>query len=82
MIEWMDEKLKEVSKMLTRNHTGLVRQLIAFKSRTNKRVKDIEQYQNRMKEAEQTSAQISTILETEYGLETKSPLQLYDCLVP
>ena len=52
MIEWMDEKLKDISKMLTRNHTGLVRQLIAFKSRTSKRVKEIEQFQNRMKDAE------------------------------
>ena len=74
MVEWMEEKLKDVSKMLTRNHTGLVRQLIAFKTRTGKRVKEIEQFQNRMKEAELTTAQISTILETEYGLETKSPL--------
>ena len=42
MIEWMDNKLKEVSKMLTNNHQGLYRQLIAYKSHTNQKIKEIE----------------------------------------
>ena len=82
MIEWMDNKLKGISRMLTRNHQSLYRQQIAFKSRTSKKVKEIDSYKRRMQEAEVLNVFYSTALEAEYGLETKSPLQLYDCLIP
>ena len=35
-----------------------------------------------MHEAEATMVQANAVLEAEYGMDTKSPLQLYDCLVP
>ena len=48
MIEWLDDKLKEISKMLTRNHQGLVRQLMAYKSKTDQKLRDLKLYQERM----------------------------------
>ena len=35
-----------------------------------------------MHDAEVLNVFYGTVLEAEYGLETKSPLKLYDCLVP
>ena len=35
-----------------------------------------------MHDAEATMVQANAVLESEYGMDTKSPLQLYDCLVP
>ena len=63
MIEWLDGKLKDISRMLTKNHQTLVRQLLGYKSRTNQKLKEYEMFKERMQQAETMLASNNQVLE-------------------
>ena len=82
MIEWLQDKMKPVTEMLTRSHHKVVRQFMAYKARTEESVRKLEEYTQRMLDAENALALRIPIYEAEYALHKSSALSLFDCYLP
>jgi hypothetical protein len=67
---------------MTAEHQTIVGQFLAFKRRTAKDLAMMETHKNKNMQATLLFAQCSPVWESEYILEEREDLQLYNCLIP
>jgi len=71
-----------VTNLLTKQHHNLVTQFLDFKERTLVRIEKNNVLENRVAFLETCYAMKTPVMEAEFALDERSPLSLYDCLVP
>ena len=68
--------------MLTRAHHNLNKEFLQFKIRNDELIDERDFIHKKWIACELDLAMKAPVREAEYGLDEKSPLKLYDCLLP
>jgi len=75
-------KSTTITSTLTQTHYRMVMAFLDFKKRNEKHMEEREYFLTNWKLTELALAQKSPALEAEFALDERTPLGLYDCLVP
>ena len=76
------EKTEDISKHITKEHHKILERFMAFKDRTDARLKHADSMEIEMCELEKLRAVEAPTKEALYALDDTNPLSLYDCLIP
>ena len=80
--QYVEDKAKQITKELTKNHKSLFKQFLAFKERSHTQLKHAERMHKYVTMLEERIAMRSPTLEAEHAIDDRTALTMYDCLMP
>ena len=81
-MQFLKDKSRVVTEVLTRNHRRLVTQFIEFRKAAMSRTDEINKMKDKLIEREKNLATVQPVTEAEYQIKRKEVIGFYDCLVP
>ena len=69
-------------QLLNRQHHKIIKQFLKYKVRSRKQLEDAEAKLKSLPYLEQAISLKTPVMEAEYAIDDRSPLDLYNCLVP
>lgn len=80
--QFIKHRSDDMSALLTKSHRNVIRQFIEYKERSEQQLQEAEAKVQCIPLLEQLVAQKTPVMEAEYAIDDRSPLNLYNCLVP
>ena len=81
-VDFVQREADSITTLLTKNHNQLHKKFLEMKERFVPKINERGQLLENWKITEILLAQKSPVFEAEYALDERTPLSLYDCLVP
>ena len=81
-VDFLKREVAGVAQLLSKTHHNVIGKFIEFKGRYERMMAERDTILKNWQIAEILLAQKSPVFEAEYAIEPRTPLRLYDCLVP
>lgn len=80
--QFVKEQTTNVTKLLTRQHHLTIKQFLDFKDRTDFLLEQARRRGDEVKLLEQALCLRTPVMEAEYAIDDRSPIDFYNCLIP
>ena len=81
-VDFLKAQSQVIAKVLTTAHHKLLTSVIEARSRNEQYIAEREHCRNNWSIIERAYAMKSPIMEAEYALDERTPLSLYNCMIP
>lgn len=81
-VDFLKREGSNITTLLTRQHHVVIKNFLEHKRRNEKMIAEREVILKHWKQTESLLALKGPVHEAEFAIEEKSPLVLYDCLIP
>ena len=78
----MREQAKSITEQLTKAHRVIVKNFLQYRTSSDRLIRERDELRNNWIIYEKAYCMKTPVCETEFAMDERSPLQLYDCLVP
>ena len=81
-VAFIKAKTQDLTRLFTQEHHKIIKSYLDFKASTQAKVERVEYLEERLFQSEIAFAGLAYTVEATVSLDEKSPLSLYDCLIP
>ena len=81
-IDFVREQSTVITDAISKQHRGLVKEFIEYREETEKLIREREYLLDRWQQFEKAYVMRSPTLEAEHAFDSRSPLNLYSCVIP